>query len=97
MLLNMETQLSITDDHGYTALHWSALAGHLAVTKMLVEAGAPLEAADISDLSLHAASLCCQERVRSVHSNIAQGWRELQQPSVGWVDTAVYGGAAWER
>ncbi|CAM9485924.1 unnamed protein product [Ectocarpus fasciculatus] len=45
MLLNMGAQLLIADDHGATALHQSAIAGHLAVTNMLVEAGAPVEAA----------------------------------------------------
>ncbi|CAN0526033.1 unnamed protein product, partial [Ectocarpus sp. 12 AP-2014] len=45
MLLSKGAQVSIADVHGDTALHLSVLAGHMAVTKMLVEAGAPLEVA----------------------------------------------------
>ncbi|CAN0508451.1 unnamed protein product, partial [Ectocarpus sp. 8 AP-2014] len=41
MFLDKGAEVLITEDRGYTALHQSALAGHPAVTKMLVEAGAP--------------------------------------------------------
>ncbi|CAN0364149.1 unnamed protein product, partial [Ectocarpus sp. 8 AP-2014] len=50
MVLNKGAQVLITDDHGATALHQSAMAGHLVVTKMLVDAGAPVEAATTQHL-----------------------------------------------
>lgn len=44
ILLNRGGSPSLAGDDGCTALHYSAQQGHLAITKMLVEAGADLEA-----------------------------------------------------
>lgn len=44
ILLNRGGRPSLACDDGCTALHYSAQQGHFAITKMLVEAGADLEA-----------------------------------------------------
>lgn len=42
ILLSKGANVEITEDNGYAALHLAATGGHLAVTKMLVEAAADL-------------------------------------------------------
>ncbi len=58
ILLKKGANVSIPADYGLTALHISAKQGHLAVSRMLVEAGADLEAAtsDLGDTPLHMAA-----------------------------------------
>lgn len=44
--LAADAQVSGTDDHGCTALHYAAGKSHLMVVNLLIKAGAPLEARD---------------------------------------------------
>ncbi|CAM9600615.1 unnamed protein product [Ectocarpus sp. 12 AP-2014] len=59
MFLDRGADVLMAEDRGYSALHQSAIAGHPAVTKLLVEAGAPLEVATKQQLCtpLHIAAV----------------------------------------
>ncbi len=44
--LSQRVDLSARGPHGFTALHWAAMEGHLDLVDLLLERGAPLEARD---------------------------------------------------
>eukprot|EP00752_Nemacystus_decipiens_P012774 g11313.t1 len=60
ILLNKRANVAVVDNAGYSALHMASQGGHQAVTKLLVNAGAPLEAktseAQRGQTSLHLAA-----------------------------------------
>ncbi|CBJ31235.1 EsV-1-199 [Ectocarpus siliculosus] len=74
MLLSKGAQVSIADVHGDSGLHLSVLAGHMAVTKTLVEAGAPLEVATkqllCTPLHLAADNGCIESITTSLEADV---------------------------
>ncbi|CAN0178531.1 unnamed protein product [Scytosiphon promiscuus] len=90
ILLDAGADVTIPDDGGATALHWSAIFGQLCATQMLTEAGAPLEATNINGCTpLQLAGECGHAKV--IRALLDAGANVNSRSALG--ETALYSAA----
>ena len=55
-----QNQVNKLDQHGYSPLHWSCIAGHSAVIRYLIDMGADVDYASDSNLGVRPIHCACQ-------------------------------------
>ncbi|KAJ4158474.1 uncharacterized protein LMH87_008997 [Akanthomyces muscarius] len=88
LLLDMGANPNSRDRDGWSAIHWAAEEGHLGVVRLLLEAGANVDA--VSSCFFHdVRTRVRQTATGGLHFTMQPTWAILKLPSVSW-KTSVY-------